>query len=147
MTGWQFLHQKIVSYLNHYMSALLTGQQQPLFALEKHLQIYVSTTDKGFHKVLHAWSYKRTFMELYKYIKQEYHPSNAFKIRMSSAFLPCLSVHWFDPKDKDKILQDVSRDCWYGRYHNTFLHQIGYLDCDLLILDSKMFTLRHGGLL
>jgi hypothetical protein len=51
-------------------------------------------------------------MELYKYIKQEYHPSNALEIRMSffsPAFLPCLSEHWFDPQDKDKILQDVSQ--------------------------------------
>jgi hypothetical protein len=112
MTGWQFLCQKIVSYLNHYMSAMLTGQQQSLFALEKHLQIYVSTTDKGFHKVLHAWSYKRTFMELHKYIKQEYHPSNAFEIRtsfFSPAFLPCLSVHRFDPQDEAKNIQDVSQ--------------------------------------
>jgi hypothetical protein len=83
MNGWQFLRQKIASYLKHDMSAMLTDQQQLLFGPEKHLQIYVSTTDKGFHKVLHAGSYERTFLELYKYVKREYHSVNAFEIHIT----------------------------------------------------------------
>jgi hypothetical protein len=78
VTGWQYLRSEIVTYINRSVSKMLTNEQIDLFRPDNHLQIYLTTTDKGFRKVLRGNSYEQTFYDLYNYVIRNHCADNNF---------------------------------------------------------------------